>query len=410
MSVHEIRVPFAKNLLRTLHSLELCAGAGGLALGLARAGFKHEAVVEMDPASCDTLRFNKGQRLRHVRTWDISQADVGRFDFSEYEDLDLLSGGPPCQPFSQAGRRNGRSDKRDLFPQFISATRGSRPKSFIFENVKGLLHNRFIGYFNYIVFQLRFPDVIRKKGETWFEHRARLERLYTSGTHAGLKYNVIFQVLDSANFGVPQRRQRVFVVGVRADLGIEYSFPLPTHSRESLWREQWLTKEYWDRHRVPRKHRPTPPPALERRLQQLDHQANTLPWSTVRDAISDLPNVGIGRESHKIFNHFYNPGAREYDGHFGSQMDQPAKTLKAGRNGVPGGENMVRLDSGSVRYFSVRECARLQGFPDNWFFGGSWCSAMRQIGNAVPVPLAEAVAKPLANALLERASRSAPAS
>jgi DNA (cytosine-5)-methyltransferase 1 len=80
-------------------------------------------------------------------------------------------------------------------------------------------------------------------------------------------------------------------------------------------------------------------------------------------------------------------------------MDAPAKTIKAGHNGVPGGENMIRLDEGSVRYFSVRECARLQAFPDDWFFDGSWCGCMRQVGNAVPVTLGEVVAAPLAKAL-----------
>jgi DNA (cytosine-5)-methyltransferase 1 len=385
-----------------LRSLELCVGAGGLALGLARAGFEHAGVIELDDLSCETLRYNKRNNVKYVRDWKIVQDDISGLDFSKYAGLDLLSGGPPCQPFSQGGHRNGRSDRREMFPQFIRATRECAPRSFIIENVKGLLDRPFINYFNYLIHQLRFPEVQRKKGEKWIEHRARLERLYTSGTYSGLHYNVISQVLNAANFGVAQRRDRVFIVGVRADLGIEYSFPLPTHSRESLWFEQWVNGKYWDRHRIGKNRRPEVPGVVKSKLSLLDQERNTMAWKTVRDAISDLPNVGLGRTSHIVLNHFFNPGARTYKGHGGSDLDAPAKTIKAGHNGVPGGENMIRLDEGAVRYFSVRECARLQAFPDDWFFDGSWCACMRQVGNAVPVTLGEVVAAPLATALLSR--------
>jgi DNA (cytosine-5)-methyltransferase 1 len=384
-----------------LRSLELFVGAGGLALGTARAGFKHTALVELDAPCCATLRLNKQSMVAHVRDWEIIEADIVGLDFSQYREIDLLSGGPPCQPFSQGGKRSGRSDSREMFPHFIRAVRECRPKSFIIENVKGLLDRSFSNYFNYIVHQLRFPQVLRKKGEKWFEHEARLECLYTSGKFAGTQYKVIWQVLNAANLGVPQRRQRVFIVGVRADLGIAYSFPTPTHSLESLWLDQWVSGSYWERHRIPKSRRPEVPEALKGTLLELE-QTESLAWQTLRDATSDLPNVGPGRTSHRILNHFYNPGARAYHGHDGSHPDRPAKTIKAGHHGVPGGENMVRLDDGGVRYLTVRECARLQGFPDDWAFDGSWCGCMRQIGNAVPVALAEAVAKPLADALLTR--------
>jgi DNA (cytosine-5)-methyltransferase 1 len=100
----------------------------------------------------------------------------------------------------------------------------------------------------------------------------------------------------------------------------------------------------------------------------------------------------VGQRSSRIANHFINPGARSYPGHTGSALDEPAKTLKAGDHGVPGGENTLRLDDGQVRYLSVRECARLQTFPDDWVFQGSWTESMRQLGNAVPVALAQRVA------------------
>ena len=128
------------------------------------------------------------------------------------------------------------------------------------------------------------------------------------------------------------------------------------------------------------------------------------PWRTVRDAISDLPKIAVGNTSSKVANHFLNPGARSYPGHNGSPLDEPAKTLKAGDHGVPGGENTLRLEDGSVRYFSVRECARLQTFPDDWILEGSWTESMRQLGNAVPLELAAIVANRLGRLLRSNTS------
>jgi DNA (cytosine-5)-methyltransferase 1 len=382
-----------------LRSLELFAGAGGLALGTARAGFNHEAVVDSHNLACETLRLNKGKGLKYVRDWDIVHSDVANLDFTKYAGVDLITGGPPCQPFSQAGKRDGHSDERNMFPEFIQAVRFCKPKAFIIENVKGLVGATFLNYFNYLIHQLRFPNVHRKKGERWVEHRARLEKLYTSEKYREPHYNVISQSLNAADFGVGQRRERVFIVGVLADLGIEYSFPTPTHTRDSLLYDQWVTGEYWDRHEISRRRRPEPPCEVRKTLAMIKDQSASRPWRTVRDVISSLPQIGIGRTSHQVHNHFLNPGARSYKGHEGSCLDAPAKTLKAGQNGVPGGENTVRLGDGTVRYFSVRECARLQAFPDSWEFNGSWCGCMRQLGNAVPVTLGEVVAAPLATAL-----------
>ena len=126
---------------------------------------------------------------------------------------------------------------------------------------------------------------------------------------------------------------------------------------------------------------------------------SALPWRTVRDAISDLPDPERSTSQHTVPNHVLQPGARSYQGHTGSPLDEPAKTLKAGDHGVPGGENMVLLPDGRVRYFTVRESARIQTFPDSVLLAGSWTEAMRQLGNAVPVKLAEAVAKSVASSL-----------
>ncbi len=389
---------------RALRSLELCVGAGGLALGLARAGFAEATVIDLDAQACETLRRNKRSKAEHVRTWNIVEADINDLEFSKYNDIALLSGGPPCQPFSQAGKRDGRSDQREMFPHFIRAVRECAPKTFIIENVKGLRDPSFFDYFSYIVLQLRLPQVHRRRGEKWKEHRIRLERLATSGKHTGLGYSVIWQVLNAADYGVAQRRHRVFIVGVRADIAIGYRFPLPSHSREALLIDQWVTGEYWERHGFSKRRTPQCPELLRNTVAKLTAEKSVNAWRTVRDVIGDLPNVGLGRTSHKVLNHFLNPGARTYQGHDGSSMDAVAKTIKAGRHGVPGGENVIRLDDGTVRYFSVRECARLQAFPDDWAFDGSWCNCMRQIGNAVPVTLGEVVAAPLAIGLLAKAS------
>jgi DNA (cytosine-5)-methyltransferase 1 len=264
--------------------------------------------------------------------------------------------------------------------------------------VKGLLRKSFANYYAYIIHHLRYPNVVPVGDADWTHHLSRLERLHTSGERADLHYNVVYQLVNAVDYGVPQHRWRVFIVGVRSDLGAEFSFPQPTHEEDALLYHKWVSGEYWDRHRIAKKNRPTMPAQLRRRVDRLQHlftQAMLRPWRTVRDATCDLPRIAVGRTSSKIANHFLNPGARSYPGHTGSPFDEPAKALKAGDHGVPGGENMLRLEDGSVRYFSVRECARLQTFPDEWTFEGSWTESMRQLGNAVPVQLADHIARPL---------------
>jgi DNA (cytosine-5)-methyltransferase 1 len=122
------------------------------------------------------------------------------------------------------------------------------------------------------------------------------------------------------------------------------------------------------------------------------------PWRTVRDAIADLPDPET-KAALKVPNHMFQGGARSYPGHTGSPLDLPAKTLKAGDHGVPGGENMLVKANGDVRYFTVRESARIQTFPDGFRFHGSWSETMRQLGNAVPVLLAQRVASSVAEKL-----------
>ncbi|MCU0587121.1 MAG: DNA cytosine methyltransferase [Syntrophobacteraceae bacterium] len=389
-----------------MKSIELFAGAGGLALGLGLAGFEHDAVIEFDKWACDTIRENKASRFPLVKDWDVFEEDVRTFDFTGFVNrIDLVSGGPPCQPFSLGGKHRGHGDHRDMFPAAVQVVRTLAPKAFLFENVRGITRTAFANYFQYIILQLGYPEVTRKSDEEWPGHLARLERHKTSGKVNGLTYNVVARVLNAADHGVPQQRERVFIVGFRSDLKKEWSFPKETHQLDSLIHDQWVTGEYWERHGVPRRERPAMLPRFTERFLKMSQLSFSYvkklkPWLTVRDALRGLPEPA-GREIHGGFhNHVYQPGARVYPGHTGSPLDLPAKALKAGDHGVPGGENMMVMPDGSVRYFTVRESARLQTFPDGFKFHGSWSETMRQLGNAVPVALAQKIAASIATQLL----------
>ena len=377
-----------------MKAVELFAGAGGLALGTSRAGFEHSAVVEWDQNACDTIRKNNSLG---VISWPIHQTDVREFDFGGCGEPDLLSGGPPCQPFSIGGKHHGHSDARNMFPEAIRAIRETRPKVVMIENVKGLLRPAFAKFFEYIILQITYPDLMQKPGEEWTDHLSRLERFHTKGRQRGLFYQVVFRRVNAADYGVPQRRERVIIVGFRNDVPAKWSFPEPTHSKDALVYDQWVSGEYWDRHNIIKKNRPAKPDN-QRKLDLLfDNPVSLLPWVTVRDAISDLPDPRKGRNL--IPNHVHNPGARSYAGHTGSPLDETAKTLKAGDHGVPGGENTLLYPDGELRYFTVRESARIQTFPDDFVFSGSWTETMRQLGNAVPVKLAQTVATSIRSCL-----------
>lgn len=387
-----------------MRSLELFAGAGGLGLGLQAAGFEPEKVVEWDRYCCDTLRENQKRGIASVRSWKtIIEGDVRDVRFSGLEDkLDLVSGGPPCQPFSLGGKHRAYNDSRDMFPQAIRAVREARPRAFIFENVKGLTREAFRNYFEYIRLQMEHPEVVRRKDELWEDHLARLERHHTSGARSGLHYRVVTRILNAACYGVPQRRERVFFVGFRDDLDLEWNFPPETHSLDALLWDQSERGTYWDRHRVARKDRHVSD-RWRARGSSIEPDTGVKAWRTVRDALEGLPDPELVVQERRHLNHRHQPGARAYPGHTGSPYDEPAKTLKAGVHGVPGGENMLAKADGSVRYFTVRESARLQTFPDDFLFHGSWSETMRQLGNAVPVTLAKVVGDSVAALLRGRA-------
>jgi DNA (cytosine-5)-methyltransferase 1 len=187
-------------------------------------------------------------------------------------------------------------------------------------------------------------------------------------------------------------------------LGIALHLPRPTHSRERLFWDQWITGEYWESHGL-RKPRLGPQSTINKssveKLRDLMIPPPGLPWRTCRDVFRKLEEPGKS----SISNHVYQPGARTYPGHTGSPLDEPAKALKAGDHGVPGGENMLVAAHGLVRYFTVREAARLQGMPDDFEFPRSWTESMRQLGNAVPVTLAETIGRAVRDLLNSRPGR-----
>lgn len=382
-----------------MKSLEIFSGAGGLAQGLHLAGFHHEALVEWKDNACESLRAN-------FKDTKVIQSDIRDFDFAAYKKVDILAGGPPCQPFSLGGKHQGQMDKRDMFPYTIEGLREIQPKAFIFENVKGLLRKSFTSYFNYIILQLSYPEVIKGGKESWLQHLERLKEVHTKGTYKGIKYKVAYEVLNAANYGVPQKRERVIIVGIREDLNITWTFPQASHSKERLLWDKFVTGEYWEKLKIVTSKRETLTPTLKRSVEKLKSkyglfEPSEQAWVTVRAVLQDLPEP---KESLEFKDHQLRTGAKAYPGHTGSYIDEPSKTLKAGGHGVPGGENMIRFSNGKLRYFSILEAKRMQTFADDYIIKGAWSEGMRQLGNAVPVKLGQVIGRQLYEKIKHRES------
>ncbi|OBK66621.1 DNA (cytosine-5-)-methyltransferase [Mycobacterium colombiense] len=391
--------------------MELFSGGGGLALALHEAGFQHLYVNEFDRRACNTLRANEAVDvappgtcesgmptaatvLRAAR-WPLLEADVRELTFTQCPaKVDLVAGGVPCQPFSLGGMHKGHLDERNLWPEFERVVRQVRPRVFLGENVKGLTRPSFAPYWQYILRSLRAPFESRRSGESWEQHDRRLVKLLRKDGDPSERFDVEPYLVNAADYGVPQIRWRVFVVGVRRDQAIEWEFPEKTHSRFGLHRAQ-TEGTYWQEHSM------TANPS--RVIPCGDVEDDLDRWLTLRDAIGDLPEPVNGLESPGWLHHKGHPGARIYVGHTPNDLDRPAKTVKAGVHGVPGGESVVRKDDGDVRYLTVRETARIMTFPDTWQLHGPRSEQMRQLGNAVPVRLGRIVADSIAQALADSA-------
>lgn len=277
--------------------LELFAGAGGMSLGLEQAGFRHVLLVERDAECVRSLRSNG---FRHVLC-----ADAGIQSYSRYVGTDLVAGGPPCQPFSLAGKGEGSEDGRDGWPTVLRAVSEVKPKLFLFENVAGMMQQKFECYRNSLIRQ--------------FE---------------SMGFRVQLHVADAVDYGIPQYRKRVFMIGHRHD----HHFKLPR--------------------KIPGK-------------------------TTLHQMLTDLgpPN---GRNGHVLHGSIPRP----YGSRNGSRLHRPSRTLLAGTGSPAGGTNMFQQADGTYRYYTLREMARIQSFPDTYRLHPTWSRAARQMGNACPPKLA----------------------
>jgi DNA (cytosine-5)-methyltransferase 1 len=379
-------------------SVELFSGGGGLAMALHDAGFRHLLLNERDKRACESLRANRAVDFvaeeapptTRPDAWPLVEGSVAEVDFRPFAgEVDLVAGGVPCQPFSLGGAHQGHVDERNLWPEFNRCVRETRPKVILAENVRGLLRPSFAPYWDYIRRELAAPFEQRINEESWLDHDRRLIKALRTGGDPTERYDIDFKLVNAADYGVPQIRWRVILVGFRQDLNVSWKFPDATHSAGALLRSQ-RSGEYSERHpAAPVIEHPgvTPP------------KDGLRPWLTLRDAVSDLPEPIERYEAPGWIHHVGWPGARQYPGHTPNDLDKPAKTVKAGVHGVPGGESVLRCDDGSIRYMTVREVARVMSFPDEWRLEGPRGEQMRQLGNAVPVKLGAVIGGAIAEKL-----------
>ena len=297
-------------------SLEICAGAGGQALGLEQAGFEHVALVEIEQDYCECLRLNRPE-------WNVICQDIHYFDGRPYRNrIDLLSGGVPCPPFSVAGKQLGSKDERDLFPEMLRLVMEIRPKVVMIENVRGLLSSKFDQYRYTILAEL---------------------------TKMG--YNAHIQLLNASDYGVPQLRPRVIIVGVSNNIIDTFVYPFP-------------------------------------------HRKDT---RTVGDTLFDLMAAN-GWEDAESWRRKANNIAPTIVGgskkHGGADLGPSRARLAWAELGIDG--RGVAEESPAKGFIGMpkltpRMIARIQGFPDEWSFGDRKTKACRMIGNAFPPPVARAV-------------------
>lgn len=329
--------------------IEVFAGAGGLSLALELAGFKAYKLYEKDARCAETLRANLGHAA-------VVHEDVRAVDFMPFRDqVAVLAGGVPCQPWSTGGKHQGYEDPRNLWPDFLRAVREIHPEVVIAENVAGITRPGFRAYFDYIVSQLAFPYVERQPDEPWESHAAWLGFQSPRAHLDAFRYDVEVLEVDAADYSVPQHRKRTFIIAIRDDV---------PHGRVS----DFLVKGVFRR--------------------------------TLRSAIADLPDPD-SPEAAAVPDHVPVRATkpRPYPGHTPNELDAPAKTVKAGVHGCPGGEFILRLDDGSLRNLTLREIARIQTFPDDWEFAGPRTEKLRQLGNAVPPTLGFYVARAVRKAV-----------
>ena len=324
--------------LKEFSVLELFAGAGGLAVGLEKSGIKCVALNEIDKWACQTLRENRPH-------WNVLEGDIKSFDFSEYNNqVDIVTGGFPCQAFSYAGKKLGLQDARGtLFYEFARAVKEVNPLICIGENVKGLLSH--------------------EKGKT-------IEGMISILDEIG--YNVVpVKVLKAINYKVPQKRERVILVGVRKDINIKYEYPKP-HNKIYNLIDALKKGELYDCN-VPKSEGSKYP---EHKKAVLDLVPQKGYW---RNLPLDIQKEYMGKS-------FYLGGGKTgIARRIG--WDEPSLTLTCS----PAQKQTERCHPEETRPFTVREYARIQTFPDDWKFMGSVSQQYKQIGNAVPCNLGQEI-------------------
>lgn len=307
-----------------LKSIEICAGAGGQALGLEMAGFKHIALVEYEKKYCETLKKNRPE-------WNVICEDVKNFSGKPYRNkIDLLAGGVPCPPFSVAGKQLGSDDERDLFPEALRLIEEINPKAVMLENVRGFLDPAFKDY-----------------------RESILKRIDELG------YNVQIKLLNASDYGVPQLRPRIVIVGIRKDVQGKFSYPLPTSEKVKTVGETLLD------------------------LMKKNQWQNANEWA--KQASTIAPTIVGGSKKH------------------GGPDLGPIRARKAwAQLGVDGkgiANEAPEKDFEGMPRLTPRMIARIQGFPDTWNFGDKKTAACRMIGNAFPPPVAKAVGEEIRKVL-----------
>ncbi|OKK07663.1 DNA methyltransferase [Streptomyces sp. CB03234] len=376
-------------------SIEICAGAGGQAIGLHEAGFRHLALVEIDPHAVGTLRQNIA--LREDWAWEnehcdvLPPTDVKSFDphadlkksgeLLRRHGLDLLAGGVPCPPFSHAGKQLGRDDVRDLFPRMLELVEALNPRAVMIENVRGIMDPKFSDYRDWIMARLQGGEYTEEDGS-----RARL---------AGLGYTVCkWDVLEASDFGVPQLRPRAILVAIRDDVlkDLKYEWPSPTHEdpvsvaealRDTMYQRY---KPYFEGVHAERAEA-----AYKRWLQK----------ATERDA--ELKGKGGGIAPTLV------GGSKKHGGaDLGPSRAKAAwKQLGVSGLGVANDEKVCALKETEERdlfgadgpMLTVQQAAIIQGFPEDWRFTGGKTAQYRQVGNAFPPPVAAAVGRSIIEVL-----------
>ncbi|MCV6592873.1 MAG: DNA cytosine methyltransferase [Silicimonas sp.] len=309
-----------------LTSVEVCAGAGGQALGLERAGFDHELLVEIEAPARATLKLNRPQ----WRVPDGEGANLRQFDAAPFRGVDLLAGGLPCPPFSVAGKQLGADDERNLFPDFLRLVEECAPRAILVENVRGFLDGAFED------FRENFAKSLKKMG-----------------------YTVGWRLLNASDFGVSQLRPRVAIVGFQNRFSDGFNWPEPSAD--------------------------TPPSvgALLGEMMGAGGWEGAGAWAKGADKIA--PTIVGGSHKHGGPDLGPTRARRAW-----AALGVEGKSL-ADAPPEPGFEGLPRL--------TVPMVARLQGFPADWRFHGKKTPAYRQVGNAFPPPVAEAVGRQIARAL-----------